>query len=125
MGLQAVAGASDGLNQVLTHHIHTFERYYPNADMSWWDPIKSQERKNHMWTPISDGYHLTRSFEHVSNYVSIGISAGDILDYPKKDRVKRILFKIAYSYLVNRIAFNTVYKVGFNDRIEREKAGIR
>lgn len=123
MGLQAVAGSADGLNQVLVHHIHTFERYYPSADMTWWDPRISQDRKQHMWTPVSDGFHVTRSVEHVANYTSIALSAGEFMQYEKKDRWKRVAFKLLYSFVVNRVAFNLVYKTGFNDTIERQKAG--
>jgi hypothetical protein len=42
--------------------------------------------------------------------LSIGISAGELSKYEKKDRWKVVAKKILISSISNRIAFNIVYK---------------
>lgn len=121
---QAVAGAADGLHEVLVNHIHTFERYYPNADMNWWNPKLSQRNKEHTLVIFSDGYHVTRTIEHSMNYFSIAVSFSDFKNVPKKQWPLLVGKKMLFSFIVNRLAFNGVYKVWFNDKIERQRAGL-
>lgn len=123
MSMQFVSGASDGLHEVLVNHPHTFERV-AGWDSHYWLPKESWNNKEHMWTPISDGYHLTASINRTFNYASIAISTGDLFAYNKKDRWKVISKKFVLSYLANRIAFGLVYNGIFSDRIERQKAGL-
>lgn len=125
MGMQVIAGSADGLNQVLDHHIHTFERILPNANPDFWNPAKSMNNKDHKWVVISDGFHLTRGIEHTFNYASIAISMGDLMQYDKKDRWKVIAKKFVLSYIANRVGFVTVYNGIFNDSVERKKAGLK
>lgn len=116
---QFVAGAADGMHEVLVNHPHTFERIWANANMNWWLPELSQNNKKHFITIFSDGYHVTRTVEHTMNYLSIGISVLDLKDYPKKKRLLVVCKKIVLSALINRIAFKAVYNVAFNDWKER------
>lgn len=118
---QFVAGSADGLNQVLVHHIHTFERVWPNANMRWWHPDSSQGNKKRFLTIFSDGFHTTRTIEHTMNYFSIGISFCDLKGYSKKQIPLLVAKKIILSMLINRAGFRLVYDVAFNDWKERPR----
>lgn len=107
--VQFIAGAADGLHEVLVNHIHTFERDYPQANMNWWNPKLSQNNKYHTLTVISDGYHVTRTIEHSMNYFSIAFSSLECNKYSKKQVPLLIIKKMLLSILVNRIAFRIVY----------------
>lgn len=116
--MQIIAGSADGLNQVLVHHPHTFERIWSNANMNWWLPEKSQWNKEHFITIFSDGMHTTRTIEHTMNYTSIGISFLDIKDYSKKQLVLVMIKKAILSFVSNRIGFKIWYNGIFNDKKE-------
>lgn len=121
MGLQVVSGAASGFRDMLAFHPHTFERLYPNSNLDWWIPSRSQG--SHKLIMIRDGVHMAGAIEHGTNYLSIGVSLLDVGKLPAKDIIKKAIFRTIYSYALNRIAFNGVYKLWFNDRIERERAG--
>jgi hypothetical protein len=123
MSMQFVSGAADGMHEVLVNHPHTFTRV-ANWNNHYWLPKESWHNKEHMWTPISDGYHLTASINRTFNYASIAISTGDLFSYKKKDRWKVIAKKFVLSYIANRIGFQLIYKQVFNDHIERRNAGL-
>lgn len=63
-----VAGASDGINQVLWARYDHFKRIHPNANDQYWNPFLSWENKyDHgllkqtafVW--LTDGHHMTRT----------------------------------------------------------------
>ena len=84
-----IAGATWGLNQVLTHHYGAFAQRHPNANEQFWNPAMSWRNKYNGGDPdlgrngklalFSDAYHITNSVNQTLLFVA-GVSIG----YKKK-----------------------------------------
>jgi hypothetical protein len=119
MGLGIVSGAADGVNQNLTHWRWGKGKQFWDVKTSWKNKYKDWDAGNTdaaffgsktVFVAFTDGYHLTRMIDRSATLLSIGIGAGELKDYEKKDRWKVVVKKILLSSLSNRIAFNIVYK---------------
>lgn len=128
---QAIAGTADGYNQTLIHHYNGFRRAYPNLDEKFWNPKISDRNKyknypsdtreaflgsKTIFVFVTDGFHLTRFIDRSFTTFSVAISYGDIMSYPKNQRVLVIIKKLVLSSLANRLAFNIVYSQFNNNK---------
>ena len=79
-GLVFLSGFSDGVNNVLSFKWHSFKKVFPGADQKYWWPSESWDNKyrggrkengerfpgsSTFLVSFSDGYHLTRFFDHL------------------------------------------------------------
>jgi len=117
--LGAVSGAADGVNQNLAHWRWGKGKQFWDVKLSWKNKYKDFDGGNtdaRFWgsktvfVAFTDGYHLTRMIDRSAMLLSVGISAGELAKYNKKDKCKVILKKILLSSISNRIAFNIIYK---------------
>ena len=117
--LGAVSGAADGVNQNLAHWRWGKGKQFWDVKTSWKNKYKDFDNGNTdaaffgsktVFVAFTDGYHLTRMIDRSAMLLSIGISAGELAKYDKKDKWKVILKKILLSSISNRIAFNIVYQ---------------
>lgn len=119
MALGSVSGSADGVNQNLAHWRWGKGRQFWDVKLSWknkykdWDAGNKDARffgSKSIFVAFTDGYHLTRSIDRTAMLLSVGISAGELKEYKKKDRWKVVLKKMAISGIFNRLAFNIIYK---------------
>ena len=117
--LGAVSGTADGVNQNLAHWRWGKGKQFWDVKTSWKNKYKDWDGGNTdaaffgsktVFVAFTDGYHLTRMIDRGAMLLSIGISAGELAKYNKKDKWKVILKKILLSSISNRIAFNLTYK---------------
>jgi hypothetical protein len=117
--LGAVSGAADGVNQNLAHWRWGKGKQFWDVKTSWKNKYKDFDAGNTdaaFWgsktvlVAFTDGYHLTRMIDRSAMLLSVGISAGELSKYDKKDKWKVVLKKILISSISNRIAFNLIYK---------------
>jgi hypothetical protein len=117
--LGSVSGIADGVNQNLTHWRWGKGKYFWDVKTSWKNKYKDFDNGNTdarffgsktIFVGFTDGYHLTRMIDRSAMLLSVGISAGELKGYEKKDRWKVIAKKILLSGISNRIAFNLIYK---------------
>ena len=117
--LGAVSGAADGVNQNLAHWRWGKGKAFWDVKTSWKNKYKDFDNGNTdaaffgsktIFVAFTDGYHLTRMIDRSAMLLSVGISAGELSKYEKKDKWKVVLKKIVLSSLSNRIAFNLIYK---------------
>jgi len=117
--LGAVSGAADGVNQNLAHWRWGKGKQFWDVKTSWKNKYKDFDGGNTdaaffgsktVFVAFTDGYHLTRMIDRSAMLLSVGISAGELTKYEKKDKWKVILKKILLSSISNRIAFNIVYQ---------------
>jgi hypothetical protein len=119
MSLGLVSGSADGLNQLIVHRKFGEGKQFWDFKVSWknkyadWDGGNKEPRflgSKTIFVGVTDGFHLTRMIDRAGMLVSVGIGAGELNKYPKKDRWKVVLKKMAISGISNRIAFNLIYK---------------
>ena len=119
MGAQSISGAADGVNQNLSHWRWGKGKKFWDVKTSWKNKYKNFDGGDKSaafpgsktWlVSLTDGFHLTRTIDRTATLFSIGIAAGDLKQYPKKDRPKVILKKILLSAISNRLIFNIIYK---------------
>jgi hypothetical protein len=119
MATHAVAGSADGANQNLAHWRWGKGKQFWDVKCSWQNKYKNFEGGDKSaafpgsktWLVfLTDGYHLTRTIDRTATLVSIGIAAGSLKRYPKKDIWKVIAKKAILSAIANRIAFNIIYR---------------
>jgi hypothetical protein len=119
IALGAVSGAADGVNQNLAHWRWGTGKPFWDVQTSWKNKYKDWDGGNTdaafwgsktVFVAFTDGYHLTRMIDRSAMLLSVGISAGELSKYEKKDKWKVVLKKIVLSSLSNRIAFNLIYK---------------
>jgi len=117
--LGTVSGAADGVNQNLTHWRWGKGKHFWDVKTSWKNKYKDFDGGNldarfwgskSVFVSFTDGYHLTRMIDRSAMLLSVGIGAGELKDYEKKDRWKVVAKKILISSLINRISFNIIYK---------------
>jgi len=117
--LGAVSGTADGYNQLIVHRKYGQGNQFWDFKTSWknkyedWDGGNTDSRffgSKTVFVAFTDGYHLTRMIDRSAMLLSVGISAGELKEYKKKDRWKVIVKKILLSGVSNRIAFNLIYK---------------
>ena len=119
IALGAVSGAADGVNQNLAHWRWGKGKAFWDVKTSWKNKYKDFDAGNTdaaffgsktIFVAFTDGYHLTRMIDRSAMLLSVGISAGELSKYDKKDKWKVVLKKILISSISNRIAFNLIYK---------------
>ncbi len=119
MGVQGIAGSADGANQNLSHWRWGKGKRFWDVKTSWKNKYKNFDGGDlsaafpgsKTWLVfLTDGFHLTRTIDRTATLVSIGIAAGEVKQYPKKDRWKVIGKKIVLSAIANRVAFNIIYR---------------
>jgi hypothetical protein len=98
-----VAGAADGMCEVLTHRYDKFKSVHPKANDAFWNPAVSWEAKKNkpmctQW--VSDGYHVTRLVNKAFIFGGCAITIGG-----KKRNWKR--------YVVDACVYAIVYNAGF------------
>jgi hypothetical protein len=117
--LGAVSGAADGVNQNLAHWRWGKGKQFWDVKTSWKNKYKDFDNGNTnaaffgsktVFVAFTDGYHLTRMIDRSAMLLSVGISAGELKQYKKKDRWKLVAKKAILSGISNRIAFNIIYK---------------
>jgi len=119
-----LSGFSDGVNNVLSFKWSSFKKVFPGADQKYWWPSKSWDNKykngkkeqgerfpgsSTIFVSFSDGYHLTRFFDHL---FMAGAITCKIALFEKR---KWYLYPLeALSYLlINRVGFCLAYNVIF------------
>lgn len=119
LSLVFLAGAADGLNQVLAYQYNSFKKAFPNANDQFWSKEISftNKYKNHdplqgaafpgskgPFVFLTDGYHLTRFGERLflAGAFSLKITG-------RKERWYLYILKGAIYWVVNRLAFCAVY----------------
>lgn len=115
-----LAGACDGLNQVLNYQYKGFKRHFPGANDQFWYPSTSFQNKYKNGDPkqgarfpgsttylvfVSDGHHLTRFGEHLFLSGAIALKLDDV----GKKRWTYILAEMGAYWFVNRMGFCLVY----------------
>lgn len=120
-GLVLLAGAADGLNQVICHKYPSFQKAFPRARVQWWAQERSWSNKYKNGDPAqgrrfpgsktwlvftTDGYHATRFSEHllISGAIAVKISGG-----VKKKWYWYALEMVGY-WMVHRVGFSAVYE---------------
>jgi hypothetical protein len=119
IALGAVSGAADGVNQNLAHWRWGKGKAFWDVQTSWKNKYKDFDNGNTdaafwgsktIFVAFTDGFHLTRMIDRSAMLLSVGISAGELKQYKKKDRWKIVAKKALLSGISNRIAFNIIYK---------------
>jgi hypothetical protein len=115
-----LAGASDGINQVLMYHYGAFKKVFPEANDHYWKPSVSGANKYKNGDPMqgaafpgsttwlvftTDGYHLTRFMNHL---LMAGAVTFKITGYEKKKWYVYVLEAAGY-WAVNRVGFCFTY----------------
>jgi len=117
--LGLVSGAADGVNQNLTHWRWGKGKSFWDVRTSWKNKYKDfdgGDKSARYWgsktifVAFTDGFHLTRMIDRSAMVFSVGISAGELTKYKKKDCWKIIAKKAILSGISNKIAFNIIYK---------------
>lgn len=114
-----LAGASDGLNQVLAYQYQSFKKAFPGANDRYWSKEISFLNKYKNNDPaqgpkffgstgplvfLTDGYHLTRFTERLFLAGAFAVKIGQ----DKKKWYYYIAEAVGY-WLVNRVGFCAVY----------------
>lgn len=113
MGMEVGAGYATGWREEVNyHHYNLLQRYprlFKNGNTFWDGRIYSDGvwDANHMLKGITVGFHMA----------AICIKVGDIKNYPKKDRWKRILFDAAKYYLAYQAGFALSYNLTHHNPI--------
>lgn len=111
-----MAGAADGLNQLVSYHYNDFKNAFPGANDLWWSPQVSFRNKYKNHDPgqgpkftgstgplvfVTDGYHLTRFCERLflSGAFAFKIVQGEKMKW--------------YWYLVQGAGYLLVNRLGF------------
>lgn len=119
LALVFLAGAADGLNNVISFKWHSFKKAFPEANTHYWWPSSSYSNKwengkrengerffgsSTIFVAASDGWHLTRGFEHLflSGALAIKIGQG------KKNWKQYAVEAIGY-WITNRVGFCAVF----------------
>jgi hypothetical protein len=119
ISLGAISGSADGINQNLAHWRWGRGKEFWDVKTSWknkykdWDGGDKSARfwgSKTIFVGFTDGFHLTRMIDRSAMLISIGISAGELKDFDKKDQWKVVLKKTLLSALSNKIMFNIIYK---------------
>lgn len=119
IGSQVIAGSADAVNQNLAHYKMGKGKQFWDYHQSWknkyknWDTgdISAAYPGSKTWLVFTtDGYHLTRMIDRSATLATIFIAAGELKQYPKKDRWKVMMKKAAISAISNRLMFNIIYK---------------
>jgi hypothetical protein len=115
-----LAGAADGLNQVIMDHYGAFKKVFPDANDRFWKPAMSGANKYKNGDPAqgpafpgsttwlvftTDGYHLTRFVNHL--FLS-GAITFKITGYEKKKWYVYLAEAAGY-WIINRIGFCYAY----------------
>jgi hypothetical protein len=115
-----VAGASDGMNQVLMYHYGAFKKVFPKAQDHFWKPTVSGANKYKNGDPnqgaafpgsrtwlvfTTDGYHLTRFSNHLFMSGAIAFKIGG---HEKKKWYVYAMEAAGY-WLINRAGFCFTY----------------
>ena len=107
------------MNQNLAHWRCGKGKPFWDVQTSWknkykdWDAGDKSARywgSKTIFVAFTDGFHLTRMVDRSAMLLSVGISAAELNEYPKKDRLKVIAKKAFLSGISNRLAFNLIYK---------------
>jgi hypothetical protein len=107
------------VNQNLAHWRWGKGKPFWDVQTSWknkykdWDAGDKSARywgSKTIFVAFTDGFHLTRMIDRSAMLLSVGISAAELNEYPKKDRWKVIAKKAFLSGISNRLAFNLIYK---------------
>jgi hypothetical protein len=117
--LGVISGSADGVNQLIVHRNYGQGKDFWDFRTSWKRKYKDFDGGNtdakywgskNIFVAFTDGFHLTRMIDRTGMLVSVGIGAGELQKYPKKDRWKIVAKKMLLSGISNRIAFNIVYQ---------------
>jgi len=117
--LMFMAGAADGLNQVVSWKYHAFKKVFPGVNNIFWSPQLSYKNKykNHdpaqgekffgsttflVWT--TDAYHSTRFAEHLFMVGTVAVKLTQ-----QKRKWYYYLAEAAGYWIVNRAGFTAVY----------------
>lgn len=117
--LVLLAGASDGLNQVLAYQYPSFKKAFPKSNDQYWSKEISFKNKYKNGDPkqgakfpgstgplvfLTDGYHLTRFTERLFLSGAFAVKVGQ-----SKKKWYWYLAEAAGYWLVNRVGFCLVY----------------
>lgn len=119
LSLVFLAGAADGLNNVLSFKWNSFKKAFPTANTHYWWPSSSYANKwkggkrengerffgsSTVFVAVSDGWHLTRFTEHLFLAGALGIKIGQ----GKKNWKQYAIEAVSY-WAANRLGFCAVY----------------
>jgi hypothetical protein len=82
-----VAGALDGLRDVLLFHYAAFQAKHPNANPAWWDPSVSWQHKGGWGTFTDDANHFLSQSHTWLVVTGAALSVGEL-------RLKPVLLKL-------------------------------
>ncbi|MES1216893.1 MAG: hypothetical protein ABUT20_15365 [Bacteroidota bacterium] len=114
-----LAGAADGLNQVISHQYPKFKKAFPDANDRYWSPAISFMNKYKNRDPsqgekfpgsktvfvfTTDAYHLTRFTEHLFLAGAVAVKFSQ-----QKKKWYWYVAEMAGYWLVNRAGFALVY----------------
>ncbi len=116
LSAMTLAGAADGLTEVIRYDYPAFKNRFPNANDQFWQPELSWRNKWKdgdpangpayfgsttilVWT--TDGYHLSRTLQKSFICAAIAFKIGD-----RKQKW--------YLYLIDFAAHSAAYSIGFN-----------
>jgi hypothetical protein len=119
LSLVFLAGAVDGLNQVIAYQYPSFKKAFPNASNQFWSKEISFKNKYKNGDPaqgerfpgskgilvfLTDGYHMTRFSEHLflSGALAFKITG-------QKQKWYYYLIEAASYWLINRAGFVLIY----------------
>lgn len=115
-GLQVISGHADGWREQVLYHPNELFRQYPGLNRQWWDVRKSWQNKNdkgflgqQVFVMFTDANHFLKGSKSLIDFTTIAISAGELAEYPKRDRWKVLAKKGLIAFAANRIGFATSY----------------
>jgi hypothetical protein len=112
-----LSGIADAFSQAIQFHGYGKGNDFIDYSTSWkrkWKNgvtgIEAFPGSSTIFVWTTDAYHLARSVDHFNFYLGLSISAYEMSNYRKKDRIKVIIFKkLLLPILLRGIAFNLVY----------------
>lgn len=115
MTLETVAGYAQGWRDEVQYHPNQLFEQMPNLNRSFWD-IRVQDPPgflNMEW----DADHVLKFTVNGLHVAAVVVKVGDIKQYRKKDRWKRILFEFLLHYGANKVGFFLAYNVTHGNKL--------
>lgn len=114
MSIEMVAGYAQGFRDEVLYHPHAIHAHFPHFG-NFWNIQYQGEKKflNMQW----DADHVLKGSVTALHLTAIVIKVGDLKDYPKKQRIFKILADMTKYYLSYKLGFFLSYNVTHKNKL--------
>ncbi|MEO5991288.1 MAG: hypothetical protein ABIP68_06595 [Ferruginibacter sp.] len=115
MGLEMGAGYAQGWKDEVTYHPNQLFKNHPGLNRNFWD-IRTQGKKGFLNTEW-DADHVLKFSVNGLHVTAISIKIGNLKQYPKKQRWKKIVFDLIKYYASYKVGFFLSYNVTHENKL--------